>query len=133
MIDVESAVFTAVATRLRADYPGIFVTGEEIDEPAKFPCVSLVEADNTTYTRSNDFQKVDHHANVMYEANAYSNLESGKKAQARKIMNTVDEVMLSLGLVRIMNSPTPNINRSIARRTARYRGVVSEEYRVYQS
>ena len=133
MIDIESAVYTAVATKLRQEFPGIFVTGEESETPPRFPCASFVEDDNSSYTASNDFQKADHHVNVMYTANAYSDLGDGKKAQARKIINAIDEVMLKLGFVRILNSPTPNLNRTIARRTARWRGVVSEEYRIYQS
>ena len=54
MIDVESLVFTNVATPLRSEFSGIRVYGEAVAEPASFPTATLVEQDNATYTRTVD-------------------------------------------------------------------------------
>mgnify|MGYP001192941776 CR=1 FL=1 len=48
MIDVESLIFSQVAEALRVAFPGIFVSGEYVDTPAKFPAVTIVESDNST-------------------------------------------------------------------------------------
>ena len=48
MIDHENQVFTAVATALRNEYGtgNIFVTGEYVAQPPKFPAVMIVQMDN---------------------------------------------------------------------------------------
>ena len=51
MIDVESLIFSQVAEALRVAFPGIFVSGEYVDTPAKFPAVTIVESDNTIVQR----------------------------------------------------------------------------------
>ena len=46
MINIENDVFTALATALRGQFPGIYVAGEYITAPPSFPAVTFVEADN---------------------------------------------------------------------------------------
>ena len=48
MIDVESQIYTPIAEALRAQFPGILVSGEYVNAPTRFPYVSLVEQDNYT-------------------------------------------------------------------------------------
>ena len=45
MIDVESQIYTPIAEALRAQFPGILVSGEYVNAPTRFPYVSLVEQD----------------------------------------------------------------------------------------
>ena len=45
MIDIESEVFSTVAMVVRTAYPDIYMVGEYVKIPPKFPCVSLVEMD----------------------------------------------------------------------------------------
>ncbi len=132
MIDCELLVYNKVAPIMREKHPGIFVAGDAQAVPATFPAFLLWEDDNYSDADSNDFQKVDHAAWVVYVGEVYSNLVSGRKAQARTIMNTADEVMLSLGFVRMMNSPIPNTDSKIARRVAKWRAKISDELIVYQ-
>ena len=47
MIDVESQIYTPIAEALRAQFPGILVSGEYVNAPTRFPYVSLVEQDTT--------------------------------------------------------------------------------------
>lgn len=47
IIDIESFLFSQIAGALRASYEGIFVSGEYVDSPAKFPAVTIVESDNS--------------------------------------------------------------------------------------
>lgn len=121
MIDIESQVFNSVANALRAEFPGISVYGEVVETPSSFPSVSLVEDDNSEIESNKTLGRLPETAcNLMYTANAYSNLKTGKKAQAKAIMDVIDERMHKMGFTRTMRSQLPNVDRTIYRITARY-------------
>lgn len=132
LADIENIIFTKIATRLRLEVEGIFVVGESQSVPARFPCVTLMEADNYVYEKSQTAQ-IENHANLMYEVNTYSNLGSGKKAQCKKIVQIIDDEMAQMGLTRITKQTVPNLeDATICRMIARYRGVQDKENRIYQ-
>jgi len=124
VIDVENIVFDAVATSLRSEISGIFVSGEAVAAPSSFPAATLVEMDNSVYERSIDSSSPENHVRVMYQAEAYSNKTSGRKVEAKKIIADIDKTMLGLGFVRISCSPMNNTDSSIYRMVARYKAVV---------
>lgn len=126
MIDIENKVFDTVARELRSEYNTISVYGEYVESPASFPCVTLVEDDNTAYQQTQDNTLRENHATIMYTANVYSNKSSGKKTEAKAIANVIDMAMQNMKFTRIMRSQTPNIDRSIYRITMRYTAVVAE-------
>lgn len=126
MVDVENIVFTKVATSLRSEFSGIFVSGETVAAPSTFPAATIVEMDNSIYERSIDSSKTENHVTVMYQAEAYSNRTSGRKSEAKKILADIDKTMESLGFVRISKSPMNNMDSSIYRMVARYRAVIGE-------
>lgn len=132
MIDIETAVFSRVAAAYDAGFPDGSRYGEPNDTPAKFPCMTLVEDDNATYQRSLDADLREHHATVMYTVNAYSNKVSGAKQECKAIMALVDEQMQSMGFVRLFCVPSKNQDSRVYRMTARYKGVVSEDFRIYR-
>lgn len=134
MINIESEVFNTVATALRSEFTGIFVSGESVAAPSSFPAVTLVEDDNSTYQRSLDSSGQENHATIMYTANVYSNKSSGKKAECKKILGIIDAQMFGMGFVRTGSGPiaTPNANATIYRMLARYAGVISSDFRVYR-
>ena len=125
MIDIESDVFDVVAKALRVAHTGITVVGEYMEIPAKFPAVTLVEADNRVARSWRTCEKMENAVNVMYEMNVYSNKAGGKKAEAKEIANTADEVMASLGFMRDFREQVPNLKDStIYRIVCRYSGMV---------
>lgn len=132
MIDVEAAVFNRVAEKFDIAYPNGTRVSEPIDAPASFPCLSLVEADNATYTGSLDSAMTEHDAWLMYELNVYSNLASGAKQQCKEIIALVDDELLAMGFTRTFCHQTKNADTKIYRMTARYRAVISEELRIYR-
>lgn len=132
MIDIENEVFDRIATVYSAQYPDGSRYGEETVSPASFPCLTLVETDNRTYEGSLDAQMTEHDAWVTYEINIYSNKISGAKQECKDIMELVDTEMLAMGFVRQFCNQTRNANNRIYRMTARYRAVVSEDYRIYR-
>lgn len=133
MIDIESAVFNRVVTKVREVYPDIFMTGEYVNSPASFPAVSLVEMDNATRVETIDSGSNENHANVMYEANVYSNKTAGKKSECKAIIALIDEEMLAMGFSRSTLTPVPNENDStIYRMVGRYRATVSSDHEIFR-
>lgn len=132
MIDVENEVFTSVRNRVKAEIDSAFVVGEFTASPAKFPCVSIVEKDNSVYTRTISSSSRENHNSLLYEVNVYSNLDSGKKAQAKAIMQIVSDAMLSMGFIRTMCQPIYNLQDSkIYRITARFTAVIDKDKFTY--
>ena len=131
MIDIENVIFNRVATKVREEYPGIYMTGEYVKSPSSFPAVSLVEMDNATRTDTIDSGSNENHANVMYEVNVYSNKTTGKKSECKDIIALIDEEMLALGFARNTLTPVPNMNDStIYRMVGRYRATVSSNHEI---
>ena len=133
MIDIETTVFNAVATRVREAYPNIFIAGEYVKSPSSFPAVSLIEMDNSIRTETIDSGSVENHVNVMYEVNVYSNKTVGKKSECKSIMALIDEILLAMGFSRSTLTPVPNEDDStIYRMVGRYRAAVSTDNKIYR-
>lgn len=133
MIDIETDVFDTVAKAVRAKYPKIFITGEYVKVPPKFPCVSLMEMDNQSYQRTEDSGSAENHVSVMYEVNVYSNKSVGKKSECKAIATLIDEQMLALGFARTMLQPIPNLDdATIYRMVGRYSAIISKDKVIYR-
>ena len=133
MIDIENEVFSTVATDVRAKYPDIYMVGEYVKTPPKFPCMSLVEMENQSYQQTEDSGSSENHVSVMYEVNIYSNKTVGKKAECKAIATLIDERMLALGFARTMLQPIPNMDdATIYRMTGRYSAVISKDKVIYR-
>lgn len=133
MIDVESQVFSKIATRLRETFKGIYVTGEYVKTPSSFPAVSLIEMDNVPLRRTQTSDSVENHVELMYELNVYSNKATGKKTECKKIASVVDNEMATMGFTRTMLNPIPNMDdATIYRILGRYKAVVSTENVIYR-
>lgn len=84
MIDVESQIYTPIAEALRAQFPGISVSGEYVNAPTRFPYVSLVEQDNYTTEAHMDSGDTERFATLMYEVNVYSDKQAVRNPFAEK-------------------------------------------------
>lgn len=126
MIDIETEVFNSIVNALREQYgDGISVSGEYVEMPERFPFVSIVEDDNSEVETTKTLDRSPETAcNLMYTVNAYSNLKTSKKSQAKAILDAVDGCMHELGFTRTMRSQLPNVDRTIYRVTARYTRVL---------
>lgn len=128
MIDIENKVFDTVSTAVRnafaTDNPGLTLYGEYVLSPTSFPCVTLIETDNYTLRRTQDDALTEHDAEIVYEANIYTNNVSGRKSLAKAIADVVDTSMQNLKFTRVLRTQTPNVDTTIYRLTMRYRAVV---------
>lgn len=125
MIDIEHIVFDTVAKAVNAVYSGAECFSEPEPVINRFPCVTIVEENNETYTRSQDNALQEHHARLSYTINVYSDLATGAKEQAKGIAAIIDTTMQSMKFTRTVKTPTPNIERTIYRITMRYTVVAS--------
>lgn len=133
MIDLESEVFTLVSTDVRAAVDGIYMTGEYVPSPPSFPCVSLIEVDNTPTQRTQTTDSSENHATLLYEVNIYSNKRAGKKKECRTIAAVIDAAFERIGFERVMLRPVENVaDATIYRMVGRYRATVSPEKVVYR-
>ena len=126
MIDIENKVLSVVREAVLAVYPNVSVYGEYVEAPASFPCVTVTEDTNYTYVYSKDEMPDEHHADVQYAVNVYSNRQSGAKLEAKAIMNIADAAMQGMKFWRTMTRQVPNVDRTIYRLIARYHAIVGE-------
>ncbi len=126
MIDIANVVLREVTEAVQAEYPNCDVLSYNPDVISKFPCVTVVEKDNSTYRRSQDNMSSENHAEVVYEIQAYSNSTEGKKQEAKKLLSLADEVMLNSNFTRQLKTELPNKDRSVYRLYASYTAVVAK-------
>lgn len=137
MNDIEASVAGRLFTAFINAYPSGSYSGEpNIQSPARWPHLNVVEVDNYFYTTNLDAEQ------VVYDINVFSNKTSGAKQECKEIMALVNDTMLSFGTwERVFCNQTKNADNKIYRMTARYRGVAVKEsdendvvtYRIYRN
>ena len=133
MINVENEIFDKVAKSVRSEYPNVFMCGDSVRTPSRFPFVSLIEMSNTAYDRTQTSGSLENHASLMYEVNIYSNKTRGKKSECKAIAALIDNEMAALGFSRTMLQPIPNMDdATIYRMTGRYTAVISKDKKLYR-
>jgi len=132
MIDIENEVYTRIATRLRQEFPNIFVTGETNLNPSRFPCAFIEEADNSALTTTRDTASNENHVVVMYEANVFSNLQVGKKSEAKSIFAVVDDEFDKLGFTRQAKVPIPMDEGTKYRIVGRWTAVARKDSTIFR-
>jgi len=133
MIDIENELFNQIATKLRNKFNSISVYGEYIKSPAVFPAVFIEERGNNVYERTQDSGNIENHARLMYEVNVYSNKQTGKKSECKKIFEVIDNEFASMGFTRTLKEPIANLeDASIYRMVGRYTGVISTNKTIYR-
>lgn len=115
--EVTTLVYNALVTELGAD--GFYFTSEYNAKPPKFPCVYVHEADNFNAGYNGCASEVI--TGVMYEVEVCSNKTSGRKSEAKSVMQIVDGVLTPLGFRRTLMQQIPNMSdATIFRMLARY-------------
>ena len=129
MIDVENLVIDTISKAIGASaYSNTLVVSDYTDTPSSFPCVSVIERDNYTYRRTQDNDLKEHHTNVMYEVNVYSNKTKGAKSEAKAILEIVDTAFQNIKFTRTFKNNIPNKDKTIFRYVARYEAVIGEGF-----
>lgn len=133
MLDFLNEIFTTVAAGVRTEHPGTNVSGEYVRKPSHFPAVTLDETENVTVGALVDSSDEEKFAGLRYRLQVFSNKESGKKAEARAIFATADNLMRGMGFRRITYTTTPEIYEStIYSITATYEAIAAADGAVYK-
>ena len=131
MIDLESDIYSYVASALRTEHSGLTVYGDYTVAPASFPCVMLLEVDNRVLQRVRT-DNIENAVSCMFEANIYSNKASGKKSEAKAIADSVDTLFEGIGFTRTFRQQVPNMkDATIYRIVCRYEAVIDKNYMIY--
>lgn len=132
MIDIETKIYSPIATALKAKYPDIFVTSEPVATPGKPLVVGIVQQDNYMSANKLDNSGRERFATLMFQIDVYSNLQTGKKSKCKEVMGFIDEMMFKLNFTRLSLTPLPSPDTGYYRYTARYRAETDGEtmYRI---
>ena len=131
MIDYSNEVFNTAAKDLRSLYSGIQVIGEYVETPAQFPTVTLDEIQNVPVHL--DSGATNKYARVVYRSQIFCNGE-GKRQKARMIYDSLDQILMSVGLFAKTYTTTPAIyNSEIYCITATHEGVIGEDGIIYRN
>lgn len=132
MIDAEFDVYDTISDALRDAFgENIWISGEYVDVPAKFPAATIIEADNAVYQKMRT-TNIENAVQVMYEANVYSNRIGYKKFEAKQIMAVINNAFASINFTRIMQNTVSNLqDATIYRLVARYEGVIDKDLWIY--
>lgn len=132
MIDYSNEIFNTISASLREAYERITVMGEYVSVPAEFPCVAIDEISNIPSHL--DSAATNKYAAVRYRIQVFSNKTAGKRAEARLIYGTVDEIMQGIGLMCKTFTTTPDVyNSNIYQITATYEGVIDSKGTIYRN
>ena len=111
MIDIENEIFSPIATELREEFPGIYVTGRaENGIPQSLPCVVLSEIDNYTAKRQIDSSGIEKYVEITYKVDVFSNKSAGNKAECKAIMAAIADRLYGLNFHREANKPEEPLN-----------------------
>lgn len=132
MIDIETYLFDMISEKLRKQFKGIKVYGEELSAPSTFPCASIVETDNFTKANTQDSSSKENFASVVYTVNVYSNKTSGKKSECKAIISFIDDVFIHLGFSRTIKEHITMNNATVCRMITRYTATVSDDFKIYR-
>lgn len=131
MIDYSNEIFNTAATSLRSLYPGIQVVGEYVESPAQFPTVTLDEIQNLPVHL--DSAATNKYARVVYRSQIFCNGE-GKRQRARAIYDSLDQILMGVGLFAKTYTTTPAIyNSEIYCITATHEGVIGKDGVIYRN
>ena len=132
MIEIEAKVYSPIATALKQQYQGIYVTSEPAPTPSKALAVSIVQQDSYSSQRKQDNTLTERFATVMFQVDVYSNKQTGKKSECKEVMNVIDEMLFDMNFMRLSLNPIPMEDSGYYRLSARYRAETDGEtlYRV---
>jgi len=131
-LSIENEVIDTVTKAIRAVYSTVKIYDDYPDITDTLPCVTINQAEDSTYQPSMTSGNTENHILVAFDINIYTNKSEGKKQEAKAIANTIKTSMSGMGFIRTFNSPLPNPNDiSIYRRNMKYSAVVSNDKHTY--
>lgn len=127
MIDKRNELFTRVRTAILLEYPGASVEAEYVNEPSKFPHVSVEVLDMDPAYSDNSTHE--NYTRITLEINVYSNKRSGALTEAFKIADIISGELMLCNMQRTLCRTLRNLaNNSIKRLVLRFEGTADQNY-----
>lgn len=119
-----NTIYTVIRTAALASAPNAHVTQTYTPSPSKFPCVFAREIGRFTPQQTVTVSNAQDIYETTWEVQVFSNLQSGAKEQAYKLMNAVKNALRGLYFVETMENPIDNSNNKYYTLVARFRRVI---------
>lgn len=135
MIYTQNAIYTAIRTAVLDSVPTANVTQTYAATPSKFPTVFAREIGHFTPAQTQTLTNQQDVYETTWEVQIFSNLTSGAKEQAYKLMAAVKTALRGLYFLEVSETPIDNANAKYYTLIARYRRVIGsgEEFPVVPS
>lgn len=122
MIDLRNEIFTLLYNTVIAQYPSCEIKGEYMEQPAKFPCVTMDEISNIP---SNVDSGTQDFSDVTYRVQIFSNAKN-KQAQARAIFKLIDDLFYSYNIIGQNSTSIPTVyNSAVYEIQATYKATIN--------
>jgi len=132
LIYTQNAIYTAIRSAVLASVPSANVTQTYSPTPSKFPTVFAREIGHFTPAQTQTMTNQQDVHETTWEVQIFSNLTSGAKEQAYKLMAAVKSALKALYFIEVSENPIDNANAKYYTLIARYRRVIGsgEEFPV---
>ena len=128
--DYKSELFTDIYEAVIAEYPTAYVDVDIERRPPSFPAVNVLFSDSNITREFVNSSRKEKFRDIRVTVEVYTNLQSGRQAQAAGVMAIIDNLMRTVGLVGYQMNPvnlTSSDNEAIYRLLSRYEGTVDNE------
>lgn len=119
-----NAIFTAIRAAVLADTPTAKATQTYAATPTQFPTVFAREIGRFTPAQTATMSNAQDIYETTWEVQVFSNLQSGSKEQAYKLMDAVKSALRELYFVETMENPIDRANAQYYTLVARFRRII---------
>lgn len=119
-----NAIFTAVRAAVLAEVGTSKCTQTYSPTPTQFPTVFVREIGRFTPTQTATMSNAQEIYETTWEVQVFSNLQSGAKEQAYRLMDAVKSALRSLYFVETMENPIDNADAKYYTLVARFRRII---------
>lgn len=119
-----NAIFTAVRAAVLAEVSTAKCTQTYSPTPTQFPTVFVREIGRFTPAQTATMSNAQEIYETTWEVQAFSNLQSGAKEQAYRLMDAVKNALRSLYFVETMENPIDNADAKYYTLVARFRRII---------
>lgn len=119
-----NAIYTVIRSAVLAEVSDAKVTQTYVPAPAKFPTVFVREIGRFTPQNAQTVTNAQDVYETTWEVQIFSNLTSGAKEQAYKLMDAVKNAMRGLYFIETMENPVDNANNKYYTLIARFRRII---------
>ena len=126
MIYTQNAIFTVIRTAVLNTISTANVTQTYSATPSKFPTVFAREIGHFTPTQTQTLTNQQDVYETTWEVQIFSNLTSGAKEQAYKLMIAVKNALRGLYFIEVSENPIDTANAKYYTLIARFRRVIGD-------